>query len=68
MFSAKHGERAMRGVLLFGLGIVVGVVATMLWPKSTFEQCMLDKIHDPSPELFRAAYRLCKDLPKHQKL
>jgi hypothetical protein len=61
-------ERAVRGALLFTLGIVVGVVATMLWPKSTFELCMLDKIHDPSPEMFKAAYYLCKDLPKHQKL
>jgi hypothetical protein len=51
-------ERAVRGALLFTLGIVVGVVATMLWPKSTFELCMLDKIHDPSPEMFKAAYYL----------
>lgn len=63
----------MRGVtgrdfLLVGLGLVIGVLGTLLWPTSTFEQCMVGKIHDPSPELFRAAYQFCKDLPRATKL
>jgi hypothetical protein len=61
-------ELAMRGTLIFGLGLLVGVLGTMLWPKSTFEMCMLDKIHDPSAELFRAAYQACKQLPSSPRL
>jgi len=49
----------MRGALLFALGIVVGVLGT---PKSTFEQCMLEKIHDP--KRLDGAYWLCKGHPR----
>jgi hypothetical protein len=52
----------MRGALLFALGIVVGVLGTLLWPKSTFEQCMLEKIHDP--KRLDGAYWLCKGHPR----
>jgi hypothetical protein len=52
----------MRGALLFGLGIVAGVFGTLLWPKSTFEQCMLEKIHNPKQ--LEGAYWFCKGLRK----
>jgi hypothetical protein len=48
-----------------GLGIVIGVLAALAWPRSTFEECMLGKIHDPA--LLRSAYQYCKDLPKSPK-
>jgi hypothetical protein len=59
--------RAGRDLLLFAIGIVFGVIVTMLWPKSTFEECMVEMIHDPSPTKLQAAYDLCKDLPKKSK-
>jgi hypothetical protein len=51
-----------RDALLLGFGIVIGALGVLLWPRSTFEQCMLDKIHDPA--LLRSAYMHCKDLPR----
>jgi hypothetical protein len=53
-----------RDFLLLGLGIVIGALAVLLWPRSTFEQCMLDKMHDPSPLKLEAAYWFCKGFPR----
>jgi hypothetical protein len=44
--------QAGRSLAIFGFGIAAGVLGAMLWPKSTFERCMLDFIHDP--------YWMCK--------
>ena len=53
-----------RDFLILGLGVVIGTLGTLLWPTSTFEQCMLGKIHDPVPMKLEAAYWFCKGHPR----
>jgi hypothetical protein len=54
--------QAGRTLAIFGFGIVAGVLGAMLWPKSTFERCMLDFIHDPKK--LEGAYWMCKGHPR----
>ena len=54
-----------RVALLVGAGIVIGVLATLLWPGArSYEQCMVDKMRGQPPGLITTAYELCKHLPQ----
>jgi hypothetical protein len=49
-----------RDAFILGVGIIMGALGTLLWPTSSFENCMLQKIHDPAQFRLEAAYWLCK--------
>jgi hypothetical protein len=56
-----------RDLALVAIGAAIASTVIMLWPTSTYDQCMIDKIQGQEPidsTVIETAREACKSLPR----